>query len=141
MSDDVYKSGHHLPRVKHASGVRLGAWLVLAALCDRSSYKKPEVTITKAQISKITGLERKAVQRGLAKLRSKGVIEPIKGFAGGAGVATTYRLVVIGQGGELQPQEDAGEGIFPSFEKWQDQQGGIKRSYSDYLADRKRSSK
>ena len=138
MTKDRYKSGYHLPRVKKAAKVRMGEWQVLSALCDRSEYDRPEVTITKNQIHEITGLERKAIQRGLAGLRAKGVIEPILGFAGGKGVAVTYRLVIVGQGGETQPQGNGAGGDFPSFEKWQHEQGGIKRSFSDYLAEKKR---
>lgn len=105
MSGERYKSGRHLPAVKRAAGVRLGTWLVLAALCDRAEYDSPTVTITKDQISEITGLERKAVQRGLSKLRAKGVIVPTQGFAGGKGVAVTYTLEIIGQGAETATEK------------------------------------
>lgn len=138
MSGDRYKSGGHLPRVKSAAKVRMGEWQVLSALCDRSEYDRPEVTITKNQIHEITGLERKAIQRGLAGLREKGVIVPTQGFAGGKGVAVTYSLVIVGQGDNSQPQGESGAGDYPSFTQWQHEQGGIKRNYGDYLSDKKR---
>jgi DNA-binding transcriptional ArsR family regulator len=105
MTKERYKSGRHLPRVKRAAKVRLGAYLVLSALCDRSSYKRPEVTITKRQIANITGLERKAIQRGLSLLRERGVITAIEGLDGGRGMAVTYRLNIVG--------EDQGAGQTP----------------------------
>ena len=56
-----YKSGQHLPRVKQAAGVRLGTYIVLSIMCDRSEYDRPEVTISKREISEKTTLCPKTV--------------------------------------------------------------------------------
>jgi DNA-binding PadR family transcriptional regulator len=45
----------------------------------------------------MTGLERKAVQEALRRLREEGVIVPIEHFEGGRGNAVTYKLVALGQ--------------------------------------------
>lgn len=93
-----YKNGQYLPKVKQAAGVRLGTYIVLSIMCDRSEYDRPEVTISKREISEKTTLCPKTVKSALQYLRKIGAIVPIKGFAGGSGVATTYRLCIVGEG-------------------------------------------
>jgi hypothetical protein len=124
MTTERYKSGHHLPRVKRAAKVRMGAWQVLSALGDRSEFDRPEVTITKMQIHKATGLERKAIQRGLAELRAKGVITAIDGAEGGRGVAVTYRLNIIADATEQTAQEQIKRKCPPElFSRWHKMHG------------------
>lgn len=119
MTKERYKSGHFLPKVKAAAKVRIGAWQVLTALCDRSEYDRPEVTITKKQIARITGLERKAIQRGLSALRERGVIAAIEGAEGGRGVAVTYRLNIVGEATETPETEPKKRPCPPDlFARW-----------------------
>jgi hypothetical protein len=95
----TYSHASHTDKLKKsakASGVRMGAMIVLQHLCARAEFDRPEVTITKPQMIRDLGLERKAVQSAVAKLRAVGVIVPIKGFEGGSGVPVTYTLVDIG---------------------------------------------
>lgn len=67
---------------------------------------RPEVTITKREIEAKTGLCKKTIKKALQHLRALKVIVPIKGFEGGSGVATTYRLCDLGQGDAEQPEVD-----------------------------------
>lgn len=93
----AYKYSHagHTSKVIKSSGVRMASLIILQYLCARAEFELPEVTITKAQIENALGLERKAVQRGLATLRRLGIIVPKRGFEGGRGVAVTYSLIDI----------------------------------------------
>jgi len=99
VQKDRYSHASHTYAVKRGAselGVRLGSRIVLDCLCDRAEFDRPQVTITKPQIVKHTGLERKAVQRGLQYLRELGVIDVLRGIEGGRGKAVTYALVVKG---------------------------------------------
>lgn len=98
MTSPKYKSGQYLPRVKQAACVRLGVYIVLSIMCDRSEFDRPEVTITKREICEKTTLCAKTVKNALKHLRKIGAIVPIQGFQGGSGVATTYRLCIVGEG-------------------------------------------
>lgn len=109
MARSDYSHGSHTTKVIRASRARCGARSVLLALIARAEYQKPEVTITKAQIARLTGLERKAVQKALVFLRSEKTIVPIAHFEGGRGNAVTYRLEIVGQGAET-PDSNAGAG-------------------------------
>ena len=114
MRSDNYSHGSHTAKVLRSSKAKYGAFSVLSLLCHRAEYDKPEVTITKAQLSAVTGLERKAVQRALRDLRDAGSIVPIKHFEGGKGNAVTYQLVIVGQGGseaEIDPQKAELKGV------------------------------
>lgn len=106
MPKDEYSHASHTLKVLKSSKARCGGRAVLSVMCMRSEFKKPEVTITKAQISKLTGLERKAVQRALVFLRDEGTIVPVAHFEGGSGHAVTYRLDVVGQGDAEGPKDD-----------------------------------
>ena len=75
-------------------------------MCDRSEMDRPEVTISKREIEAKTGLCKKTIKKALQHLRALGVILPLKGFEGGSGVATTYRLCDLGQGDAKQPEVD-----------------------------------
>lgn len=97
-----YSHASHTNRVLRSSVVRLGGRLVLQCLCRRAEFDRPDVTITKGQIGKDTGLERKAIQRALSNLRDEGSIVPVKDFVGGRGNAVTYKLVDVG------PKEETG---------------------------------
>tara|TARA_R110002073_G_scaffold46499_2_gene126860 strand:+ start:6557 stop:6997 length:441 start_codon:yes stop_codon:yes gene_type:complete len=103
----TYSHASHTMKLKKsakASGVRMGAMIVLQHLCSRAEFDRPEVTITKPQIVRDLGIDQNTAQRGLSKLRALGVIVPIKGFEGGRGVPVTYRLVDIG---DDKPEIDA----------------------------------
>ena len=96
----TYSYTSHTLRVMKGSKARCGARSVLSVMCMRSEFSKPEVTIAKSELIKLTGLERKAVQKALVFLRSEKSIVPIAHFEGGSGKAVTYRLDAIGQGAE-----------------------------------------
>ena len=106
---DGYSHAAHTTAVLKSSKLRLAARIVLQHLCARADFKKPEVKITKPQIIRDTGLERKAVQKALAALRLEGTIQPIAHFEGGAGHAVTYRLCVVGEGAKTYTAPTAGE--------------------------------
>ncbi len=106
MSKDNYSHAAHTLKVLKGSKARCGGRAVLSVMCMRAEFKKPEVTITKAQITSLTGLERKAVQRALAFLRDEGSIVPVAHFEGGSGHAVTYRLEALGQGSDDAPKAD-----------------------------------
>ncbi len=106
-SSGDYSHASHIAKVISGSKARCGGRSVLFAMCQRAEFSRPEVTITKAQLQKMTGLARKAVQYGLAKLRDEGSIVPIAHFEGGSGHAVTYRLVALGQAQEAQIKPNA----------------------------------
>ncbi len=95
MSGNGYSHASHTTKVLKSSKARCGQRMVLQCMCARADFKKPEVVITKNQISDYTGLERKAVQRAIKFLREEGTIRPIAGERGGKGVAVRYQLVNI----------------------------------------------
>lgn len=104
-----YSHGSHTDRVIKSSCARNAARVVLLEACRRADYGKPETTFTKNQLQETTGLCLKSIREALRFLRAEGSLEPVQGFAGGRGVAVTYRLCPVGQGGEAQPNTGEGE--------------------------------
>lgn len=102
-----YSHQRHTNRVIKSSKGRIAARMVLQCMCRRSEFDRPEVTITKNQISADTGLERKAIQRALRTLKAEGTIDAIANAEGGRGNATTYELI------DIAPKETASTGPDP----------------------------
>lgn len=98
MAERKYSHAGHVDRVCKASAAKGRARAVLLEACRRAEHDKPEVTFTKDQICDTLNTSRRTVQRALQELRDEGALIPIKNHAGGHAVATTYRLVIIGQG-------------------------------------------
>jgi len=92
MAKGDYSHAKHTAAVVRGSKARCGKRAVLFALIHRAEFKRPEVTITKPQIEKLTGLERKAVQRALEWLRGEGVIVPVPGVGQITGAMRAKRL-------------------------------------------------
>lgn len=104
----TYSHSSHTLKVMKGSKARCGGRSVLSVMCMRSEFNRPEVTISKSELIKLTGLERKAVQKALVFLRAEKSIVPIAHFEGGSGKAVTYRLDVIGQGAEQTKEPQRG---------------------------------
>lgn len=63
--------------------------------------------------------------RALSELRAEGSIVPIAGFGGGRGIATKYRLDVVGQGAAfVDPDAGKGRACPPQlFSRWHKMHG------------------
>lgn len=117
---ELGKNGRgYLNRVQSASMARNGARMVLQYLCSQAMVyaEVPTVTVTKSQIIAGTGISIRSLKRALKFLRDEGCIIPTQGFAGGSGMAVTYRFCVVGQGGE-DSEELVGQGDI-ARERWQ----------------------
>jgi len=116
MAAKPYSHASHIDKVLKASAARNSVRLVLCALCRMAKFDRPEVTASKAQLVQSTGYTRRTVQLALQWLREEGSIVPtvpLQDFVPGRGKAVTYRLHVVGQGGEDAPPDraqDAGQG-------------------------------
>lgn len=97
------KGGYRAKEFKNAviadfTGKR-GAAHILEVICAISQFDKPEATFTKKQLAERARCCSDTVRTHLRELRRLGVIVPLKGYSGGQGVATTYRLHAIGEAG------------------------------------------
>jgi hypothetical protein len=89
-------------------------------MCARAEYDRPETTVTREFLATRLGYTIKTVKGALRELRAEGSIVPIAGFAGGRGIATTYRLEVVGQGAAyVDPDAGKGRPCPPAiFSRW-----------------------
>lgn len=95
MADRFYNEAWVNAVIK-AANVRHGTQNVLRAICAVRDYSSGRATFTKGQVYEMTGLHRETIMVALSALREKGVIVPLRNFAGGRGRATTYQIVNIG---------------------------------------------
>jgi len=110
MGEKTYSHASHIDKVIKASAARNSARLVLCEMCRLAKFDRPEVTVSKSQLIRSTGYTRRTVQLALQWLREEGSIVPtvpLQDFVPGRGKAVTYRLHVVGQGGQDAPADDA----------------------------------
>lgn len=98
MAERKYSHAGHVDRVCKASAAKNSARAVLLEACRRASHNAPETTFTKDQLCDTLGFTRRTVMKALQDLRAEGSLIPIRNHAGGRGNATTYSLVIVGQG-------------------------------------------
>jgi hypothetical protein len=101
VSKGEYSHGAHVDNVIKQSKAKHGSRTILLEACRRADYGKPFSTFTKKQLHETTGLCDKTIREALRFLRAEGTLVPTQGFAGGKGVAVTYRLVAVGQGAQV----------------------------------------
>jgi len=105
-----YQRQKHINAVMKKSGAKYSVQAILMAMCSRSEFDAPTVTITKAEIFfLIGGLHRRYIMGGLRQLEADGVIEVIKNGQGGHGIAPTYLLKVRRDGKEAKIEEYGAE--------------------------------
>lgn len=112
---EKYKRQSYLNKVMAQSRAKNGAALVLREMCWHSEFDRAEVTITRPQIQKLTGLGRSTVLRAYKFLKAEGSIVAVRNQVGGAGRATTYALRAIGQGADAAPEAQEGRGEQPEI--------------------------
>ena len=113
---EKYPRQSYLNKVLEQSKATHSARMVLQTMCWHSEFDKAEVTITRPQIQKITGLSRNTVLAAYKALKLEGSIVAVRNQVGGAGRATTYALRAIGQGADTAP--DQGEGRAETSDLW-----------------------
>lgn len=90
-----YRRQSHISAVLKASQARHSAQAILMALCISSEFDRPTATLTKDQISALTGgLHKLTIMRGLRFLEQEGSIKVILNAQGGRSNAPTYLLMV-----------------------------------------------
>lgn len=80
-----------------ATTVKATHRLIFEAMWNMGDFDSTQVVVTKQQLMAKANCSLDTVRRALRALREEGSIKPLKNWQGGAGVPTTWQLLVPGQ--------------------------------------------